>query len=184
MDKERGFTLLQLMITVAVMGVLLVVFDKLTVAGLRGWAKSKKGYEVQQSTREAKDQITKALRSAKANTVLISRYRRLSSGGVQAYQPPCSMVTFVDTQGNSRAIFQDGGSIKYTTWSGTNPYSLTPNANDLYVRDIAQRFSVYYPNPKDYTQIAFSFAVKTRAWANDERDMELLVTDVVEMKAP
>ena len=173
---QRGFSLLQLMITLAVMGVLLNIFDKLLVAGLRGWAKSKRGFEVHYECREGRERIIKALRGAKMSSVRIHRYNAVS--------PPYSRVCYVDAQGNSRAIFQEGNSIMAGFWSGATPVSVTRNPTEWVVHGMVERFNVYYPNQKDLSQLAFSFAVKTRAWASDEKDLELLVTGDVEMKTP
>jgi type II secretory pathway pseudopilin PulG len=176
MKRQRGFSLLQLMITVAVMGLLLNVFDKLLVAGLRGWAKSKRGYEVTYECREARERISMALRMARMNTVRIGRFN--------AAQPPFSRIAYVDTQGNSKAIFQEGNNIMAGYWSGAVPENLTRNPTDWLVHGTVERFGIFYPNRKDLSQLAFSFAVKTRAWVTDEKDIELVTTGNVEMKAP
>src|SRR6185503_15430525 len=69
---ERGFTLIELMIAVALLGVGMAFITNMFLNGWRLWKRSYDELNIQRNTRDAVALITRSLREASAATVSIS----------------------------------------------------------------------------------------------------------------
>jgi prepilin-type N-terminal cleavage/methylation domain-containing protein len=149
--SQSGFTLIEAMLAVAILGVIMVVVDKLILGGLMAWAYSKSSFSAQNDVRITREQITKQLHEASASSVVISR--------TGTAQPEGSMITFVDVQGNTFTYYQHLDTLRYTADWASGPLSATSESKTLILSDL-QRLRFYYPENKDYTKIGVMFQVE------------------------
>lgn len=171
--SERGFTLLQTMLAVAVLGILAALTARLLGQVLRSWVMTRATFEVHQSSRQSRDLLVQALRNASASSVIITRANTL--------QPPLSKLCFIDTNGDSRVVFQEGRRLIQGTWSST---TATVSDTHVLLNDYVERFNAYYPDQKDPTHVAFSLMIRATPLRMQGKPIELLTTGDVEMKAP
>lgn len=170
---ERGQTLLQLMMAVALMSILAALTAKLLQGVLNSWAKGQAGLAVHQGSRATRDLVVNGLRNASASSIIITR--------ADALQPPMSKLCYVDAGGTSLTVFQSGKRLIRGTWTST---TATVTNQTVVMNDYVERFMVYYPNVKVINQVAFSLSVRARPLATNSADITLLTTGDVEMKAP
>ena len=156
---QKGFTLVELMIAVAIMGIISAVIAQLFTAGVRGWLFSNASILSNQQARTARNLIIKMTRNASASTVMIERY--------DADQPPLSMISFTDVKGNNYAFYQDtlynddatpkpvANRLVMSGWELSGGVRV-PTTDHVLISKKLQVFSVYYPNVKDMRNINFS----------------------------
>ena len=116
--SETGFTLMELMVSILVLGFILVSFAGLFVMFQRGSAQTKEHTEAQQNTRVALDFITDYLRQAGSHT----DYFRGQSAIV--YAEPYQLVMNADID-NGRTI--DGNAPLTAMDRASSPNRVTPN---------------------------------------------------------
>ncbi|MBI2915549.1 MAG: prepilin-type N-terminal cleavage/methylation domain-containing protein, partial [Elusimicrobia bacterium] len=114
--SKKGFTLPELMITVAILGIFLVVASTILLNVVRFWKVQLARSRVQQNARSALDLISRDLRQATATTVLVSQ---------RPNQPPYSWLTFQISKGTGTAVgyygfFQEGKNLNYMKGGSTN----------------------------------------------------------------
>lgn len=172
-DAEKGFTLLQTMLVVAVLGILAALTARLLGGVLRSWIMTRATFEVHQSSRQSRDLLVQALRDASASSVIITR--------ANALQPPLSKLCYIDTRGDSRVVYQDGRRLVLGTWSNS---TATVSNTKVLLNDYVERFNAYYPDQKDPTHVAFSLMIRATPLRVQGKTIELLTTGDVEMKAP
>lgn len=170
---QRGFTLLQTMLVVAVLGILASLTARLLQQVLRSSIMTRASFEVHQSSRQSRDLLVQSLRNASASSVIITR--------AGATQPPLSKLCFIDAKGNSRTFYQDGRRLMMGAWSST---TATVSSTTALLNDYVERFNVYYPDHKDPTHVAFSLMIRATPLHTKGQTIELLTTGDVEMKAP
>lgn len=122
--SETGFTLMELMVSILVLGFILVSFAGLFVMFQRGSAQTKEYTEAQQNTRVALDFITDYLRQAGSHT----DYFRGQSAIV--YAEPYQLVLNADID-NGRTI--DGNPPLTAINRASSPNRVTPGGVALYV---------------------------------------------------
>ena len=120
---ERGFTLVELVVSILVLGFILVSFAGLFVLFQRGSAQTKEYTEAQQNTRVALDFITDYLRQAGSHT----DYFRGQNAIV--YAEPYQLVINADID-NGRVI--DGNTPLTALDRGSSPSKVTPAGATLY----------------------------------------------------
>lgn len=173
MQRQRGQSLLQLMLTVAVMGVLGMLTMRLYKAVLITAVRERASLDLHQGSRQARDMLVNGLRNASASSVIITR--------ADSLQPPLSKICFIDTAGNSITYYQSGRRLYRGTWTSTTATVTAPTA---VMNDFVERFNVYYPNIKNINQLAFSLMARAKPLSNTAKAQELLTTGDVELKAP
>lgn len=144
--SQKGFTLIEAMIVVAIMGIIGMVVSRMLRGGMQGWYFNVGHMSSQRQIRVARDTFTKFVRQASAATVIIDR--------LNASQPVLSMITFVDSAGNSRAFFQKNNQFYAGLWSGTRT---NVSSTNLLLPNYLQRASFYYPDSKNFSKLGFCF---------------------------
>lgn len=144
---QRGFTLVEMIITALISGMLMTVVARLFLGSFKGWIFNYSAIIAQQKSRIIRDSINKNLRMARASTVEVSRFN--------GNQPPRSMVTFTDAEGRNWAYYQFNNQARMGKWvySGT---TRTVNTNNIVVPDKVERLLFYYPDVKDLRHLNFS----------------------------
>jgi prepilin-type N-terminal cleavage/methylation domain-containing protein len=170
---QRGFTLIQLMITVAVMGIFGALVSRMFMRGLQEWFQGKAGMLMQQTARIAKDRLAEDLRHASLSSVVISRHA--------SNQALMSQISFVDANGNSLEFYQSGDKLVWGNW-GVSPTAMI-SQNNL-IQSNVSRFLIYYPNVKAPQLIAFRITMLVLPYRDAPKAIQLSVDDQVELKNP
>src|SRR5687767_4594822 len=93
-----GFTLAEVMITVAILGIVFALAPKVMIDTYKFFRLTIARSEIQRDARAALDLINRRLRQAESDTVVVDRK--------DANQPPYSRVTFNTVQGSTLAFYQ------------------------------------------------------------------------------
>jgi len=133
---ERGFTLIELMIAVALLGVGMAFITNMFLNGWRLWKRSYDELNIQRNTRDAVALITRSLREASAATVSIS-----TPAGAQQF----GQISFRTGQGVGWIFRQSGTSIIYVTQMQAGPATGT---TILLTSDV-DSLTFVYPNLQD-----------------------------------
>lgn len=100
--RARGHTLIEALLTVAVVSVLASVAAPLMAKATEFWRQTKARIETERDARAALDVIDRFARQAKSATVVVD-----SASG----QPPASRLSFVTGQGVSVSFWQSGATL-------------------------------------------------------------------------
>jgi len=103
MEKQKGFTLIELAIVIALLGILgygIVTFFTNTY---RTWWQTSQQIDAQQKARVAMDEMSRFIRQASPVTALVV--------GEQAGEDPDTMITFTHIDGRQFQYYQSGDSL-------------------------------------------------------------------------
>ena len=109
----KGLTIIELLITTAIIGIISLVLAQMYFQGFRTWRQNKARIDVQRDARTMLDLINKNLRQAQAGTITISR----NSAG----DPPCSKISFIGLQRGTTAqmsYYQNGLKLYHSIGCG------------------------------------------------------------------
>ncbi len=109
-SRRRGFTLLELMMVVAIVSALFTVASPLLRQANRMFILTRTRIQLQQEARGVMYIITRNLRQAQSDTIKISR--------VNANQPFYSKISFTKVQGGDALVFQQEGNNLYQVLGG------------------------------------------------------------------
>ena len=115
MVKKNGFTLMELMTVVSIMGILFAVGAPILNQANRNFILTRTKLELQQEARALIYLITRNLRQAQNSTISISRHN--------SNQPFYSKVTFTKVDGKVFTFYQEGKTFKMTQGSMTKGFS-------------------------------------------------------------
>jgi len=104
MGKKKGFTLIELMIVVALLGILGYGVMKFFTDTYRVWWRASQQIDAQQKARAAMDEMTKSIRQAKPVTGIVL--------GQQAGEDSNTMITFTHIDGRQISYYKLGDSVK------------------------------------------------------------------------
>ena len=104
MEKQKGFTLIELMIVVALLGILGYGIMKFFSNTFRVWWQTSQQIEAQQKARTAMDEMTRFIRQARPVTGIAI--------GQQGGENPNTMITFTHIDGRQISYYQSGDSLK------------------------------------------------------------------------
>jgi hypothetical protein len=179
-NGQSGQTLLQLMITLAIMGILGVLVAKLTSKVGLAWVTQQLYSRLDFGAQSTRRLLTSQIRDASAASVIITR--------VGVGQPLCSKVAWIDASGSSRTVYQVDNRLYAADWT----YSITATANvQTVVREGLKAFAVYYPNSKDMSKIAFNLIMSKQVFTEPDpkaqryrKPASLIISAEVELKNP
>lgn len=104
MEKQKGFTLIEMMIVVALLGILGYGIIKFFSNTFRVWWQTSQQIDAQQKARVAMDEMTRFIRQAKPVTGI--------AVGQQAGEDPNTMITFTHIDGRQISYYQSSDSLK------------------------------------------------------------------------
>jgi prepilin-type N-terminal cleavage/methylation domain-containing protein len=151
---EKGFTLVEMIITALVSGILMVVVSRLFLGTFKGWLFNYSALQAQSRSRVYRDTIIKRLRQAQTSTIEISRHNDS--------QPPRSMLSFTDAAGKNWVFAQKNNTVVMGPWylnTTTGLRVISPTAN-VAINSKVERLVFYNPNIKDLSNINFALDLK------------------------
>jgi prepilin-type N-terminal cleavage/methylation domain-containing protein len=157
LKQQKGFTLVELMLAVAITGIILAVVSSLFLGAFRGWIFNLQHLTGNQSARVARDNISKLGRHAQATQVQIGRF--------DTQQPPYSMLIFTDVKGQNMAFYQLRDQLWQASWvtaTASSVDSITPisiTASTPLISNGVRAISFFYPNYKNMRHIVFSISI-------------------------
>ena len=151
---EGGFTLTELMIAIAILGIASTYVSTIFIKGYQLWKRNFDDLILQQTTRLAMSQITRAVREASPGTVKIS---------TPAGMPRFSRIDFTDGRGQTWSFCQvlkgkERGKNVYTVKSLLTYTSGTSVTQ--YMADYVESLSFVYPSFQDVGLIDVGLTMK------------------------
>ena len=113
-QKRFGYTLVEMMIAVAILGVMSSVAARLTLQVNRFFILTRVRLNLQREARGAMYVITRELRQGQANTIVIDQVTG---------QPYYSRISFAKIQGQTMSFYQSGGNLMMRTGTQTSTLS-------------------------------------------------------------
>jgi len=138
--NNKGWTLVELMIVVAIVGVLAMVGPSILTQTTRFFLLGSTKLELQREARAAIYVITRELRQAQSNTIVID------STGTQPYY---SRIRFTNEAGNNITVAQSGSSILLT--EGNTNTTLSKNLGYM---------AFTFPRSDDMTIVSVSLTLQ------------------------
>jgi prepilin-type N-terminal cleavage/methylation domain-containing protein len=157
-SDQAGFTLVEMMITALVSGLLMVVVARLFLGTYKGWLFNYSALIAQQKARIYRDAVNKNLRQASASTIQISRQDN--------NQPVRSKLTFTDAAGKNWAFFQYNNEACMESWPSTGAFSLSQRNRVIPAK--VERLVFYYPDIKDLRKVAYSLDLEWTLLADNQ----------------
>lgn len=101
--RNGGFTLAEMMVTVAILGIVFALAPKVMIDTYKFFRLTIARSEIQRDARSALDLINRRMRQAKASTIVVDR--------LSTSQPPYSRVSFTTISGSTLSFYQDGKTL-------------------------------------------------------------------------
>lgn len=156
-----GYTVTELMLVVAIIGVVFLVTPTLLIQINRFFSQNRARIEIQREAREALDLINRNLRQAQADTVVIDQL----SG-----EPPYSRISFrrlkPDGSTSSMSFYQQGGTLYM---SATGAKAVSKNLRYL---------AFTHPRTTDDSIVSVSLTTETGTYESQTKALHLSVEKV------
>ncbi len=167
--EEKGVTLIELMIVVAILGILLSVGANVLLTGWKFLRLSQAKAEIQRDARTCLNLIHRNLREAKSSSVTI--YKSTETTGVN--NPPCSLISFTNIDDDQIYYYQDSDKLyQKTKRSSETQYSSNFLAEKL-------RYICFsYPQTDDETIISVSLCFERATYAGGAKALQLSVEKI------
>lgn len=156
--STRGYTLTEVMLTVAIVGVVAAMSAPLLIQMTNFWSQTSARNDIQRDVRACLDQVNRFTRQAQAGTVVID-----SASG----QPPASRLTFTTVGGAVVSFYQSGNKL-YMSNAGT-------------VSMLSQRIAYIaftYPRTDDTSLISVAITTQAPTYKGGRKALQLSVQKV------
>ncbi|MBI4057589.1 MAG: prepilin-type N-terminal cleavage/methylation domain-containing protein [Elusimicrobia bacterium] len=153
----RGYTLAEMMIVVAIIGVIFTLGPNLMVQTIRFFQLSRARIEIQRDGRESLDIINRNLRQARSSTVTVDQVTG---------QPPFSRIRFTTIDGRTMIFYQQNKNL-YQIEGGTK----TLSGNLRYI-------GFTYPRSDDATILSVAITMEKETYQGGAKALQLSVQKV------
>jgi prepilin-type N-terminal cleavage/methylation domain-containing protein len=134
--SRRGVTLVELMVVTAIIGIIMAIVPKMYLQTRRFFFLSNSRLELQRDSRMIMSQITRELRQADSDTIVIDRY---------GAQPNYSKIAFTDVNNRTVVCYQSGKNLNMAISGGTKTLTTNlryvsfalPRSNDMSIVSVA-----------------------------------------------
>ena len=158
MKSTRGYTLIEAMVTVAIVATLSAVAAPLLVNMTNFWRQTTARNEIERDVRVSLDTINRFARQAQSSTVVLDQV---------AGQPPYSRITFTSIQGNVITFYQLGNKLIFT--NGVKITTLSSRVGFI-------AFS--YPQTDDVTLMSVALTMQAPTYLGGKRALQLSIQKV------
>lgn len=160
--KAKGYTVAELMITVAIMGILAAVAAPLLVRMTNFWRQTSARGDIQRDVRNSLDMINRFLRQADSGTVQIDQ---------KTGQPPYSRLAMSTLDGKRITFWQDGYNLKMSVSSGTATTTSNLSSRVGYIA-----FS--YPRTDDISIVSVAITMQAPTYLGGKKTLQLSIQKV------
>ncbi|MHB9155153.1 MAG: PulJ/GspJ family protein [Endomicrobiales bacterium] len=165
MKNDRGVTLTELLISIAVLGLLVSLAGTFLIGGIKFSRLSTAKGEIQRDVRSSIDIINRTLRQAQASTVTVTRFN--------GSQPPCSMIQFTHINGSDYRIYQ----LNNRFWMGVRPPA-GASWNDHMTADNLRVLLFAYPRTDDDSIVSVSVCFEKATYQGASKTLQLSVEKI------
>ena len=158
LNSERGYTLAEAMLTVAIVAILAAVAAPLLVHMTNFWRQTTARNEIERDVRTSLDTFNRFARQAKGGTIVISR---------NSSQPPDSKITFTNIQGQALTFYQDG-----------NKLYLSVNGNISLLSSNIAYVAFTYPQTSDTSLISVAITTQSKTYLGGRKALQLSIQKV------
>jgi len=158
MRGSKGYTLPEMMVTVAIVGILAVVAAPLLVNLTNFWKQTTARNEIQRDVRVSLEIIDRFTRQAQSGTVVVDQL---------AGQPPYSRITFTAIQGQTVSFYQNGSNLFMN--NGTTVSILSKRLGFI-------AFS--YPRTDDTSIISVAMTMQAPTYLGGKKALQLSIQKV------
>jgi prepilin-type N-terminal cleavage/methylation domain-containing protein len=155
--NERGFSLAEMLITVAIVGMVLLVVPRLIINTVRFISLYQAKTAIQRDARAALNNINRLLRQAQSSSVVIDQVSN---------QAPHSRISFTHISGQGYQFYQ----------SGTKLYSV--GISTAMLTDNLRFITFSYPRTDDPTIISVAITMEKATYEGGTKALELSIEKV------
>lgn len=153
----RGYTLVEVMLTVAIMGIVMMIGPRLLIQTVRFIQLHNAKVEIQRDARVCLDIINRFIRQAKGYTVVIDQ---------AANQAPFSRISFTTVSGQPVQFYQ----------SGTQLYEVTDST--VAISNNVRYIAFTYPRSDDPSIISVALTMEKSTFEGGNKALELSIEKV------
>jgi prepilin-type N-terminal cleavage/methylation domain-containing protein len=157
-NRNGGFTLTEIMITVAILGIVMMVGPNLLLSITRFSRLSRARIETQRSARIALNQINQSLRQASSSSITVSQ---------ETGQPPLSSVSFSTVDNRNMKFYQSGKNLYYVLNGSTRTLS-----------DGLRYIAFSYPRTDDATIMSVSLTFEKDTYQGGSKALQMAIEKV------
>lgn len=160
--KQKGYTLLEMMLTVAILSIVAVIVSPLMLQMTNFWRLTSARYSIQRDVRVSLETINRFTRQAQSSTVIIDNV---------AGQPPASRLQFqyVNSSGQtSTVVFYQYGKNLYMTNGGS---TTRLSSNLAYI-------AFTYPRTDDISIISVAVTMQSPTYLGGKKALQLSIQKV------
>lgn len=159
LKKGKGYTITELMLTVAIIGMIAGTSAPILINVVNFWRQTTARNEIERDVRVSLDMINRMLRQAQSATVSIDR--------LSTSQPPYSRVRFT-TEGNQTVgFYQEGDKLKMTM--GTTTSILSKRLGFI---------AFTYPRTDDISIMSVAMTMQAPTYLGNKKALQLSIQKV------
>ena len=156
--NAKGYTLSEMLMVVAIMGILASVAAPLLVRVTNFWRQTTARNEIERDVRASLDIINRFLRQADRRTVLL---------GQVSGQPPYSRVSFITEKGQSVVFYQQGNKL-YMSLDGVSSM----------LSERVGYIAFTYPRTDDTSIVSVAVTMQAPTYFGGRKDLQLSISKV------
>lgn len=160
--RRAGYTLMELMMTVAILGVVISIGSPLMYQATNFWRLTSARYAIQRDVRTSIDMINRFTRQAQSATVVID-----SLSG----QPPASRITYQYTN-------VSGNNVTMSFYQTGKKLYMSNNGSVTMLSDNLAYIAFSYPRTDDITIISVAMTMQSPTYRGGKKALQLSIQKV------